>query len=234
MRVAGASVAGPRHVRSGLPNEDAVDTHVWHDGAAIAVADGVGSVTHARAGAEAAARSAIQVAGAWVEKSIDAERVPVLVHKQWQVLLAVPPAQAASTVCLVAVRSDGAWLAASIGDSLYYVMTESSTWMPPDESTFSDTTLALSDTFQASHWATARGSADDRLVAAVTVTDGIGHDVAPGRLPMLLDSVAAALRERGPQRASAALKASLERWNTPAHTDDKSIACLIMDGYTHA
>lgn len=234
MRVAAASVPGPRHVRSGLPNEDAVATHVWDDGAAIAVADGVGSVTHARVGAQAAARSALQVAGAWVERSVHPNLVPALVSKQWQVLLAVPPAEAASTVCLVAVRSDGSWMATSIGDSIFYVVTTSRTCTPPNRSAFSNTTLALSGAFDASNWSTARGDTDDPLVAAVAVTDGISHEIDPGQLPVLLDAVATVLRDYGPERASAELEASLERWNTPAHTDDKSIACLIADGPNHA
>ena len=205
-------------------------TRMWDDGAAIAVADGVGSVPQARIGAEAAVQAAILVAGAWIERSVELERVPPLINKQWQVLLSVPPPLAASTVCVVAVRTDGAWLATSIGDSIFHILTTSRTSTTPDQSAFGDTTHALSDVFVASSWSSSEGGVDDRLIAALTMTDGIGHDIDVSHLPRLMDAVAAITRQHGSGEASAQLEASLNQWGTPAHTDDKSIACLIVDG----
>jgi hypothetical protein len=67
-RISGAVVAGPSHQAEGIPCEDAWDAAVFgRTGAAVAVADGLGSAEHAKEGAMVAVSAAITALSAFFD-----------------------------------------------------------------------------------------------------------------------------------------------------------------------
>jgi len=67
-RISGAAVAGPSHQAEGIPCEDAWDAAVFgRTGAAVAVADGLGSAEHAKEGAMVAVSAAITALSAFFD-----------------------------------------------------------------------------------------------------------------------------------------------------------------------
>ena len=83
-RVAGASVRGASHERSGLPNQDAVAWASVDAGVVVAVADGHGSPRspHSDVGARLAVDTAVRLGGGFLEgeaSALEASFVPALV-----------------------------------------------------------------------------------------------------------------------------------------------------------
>jgi len=244
-RVAGASVPGAGHLRSGLPCQD---DHWWRleDGVLIAaVADGAGSASHAEEGARAAVRAAVDQAATIWQTQDPRQR------DEWEHLLqgafivarlAVQSAAKAlgrpvhdlATTLLVAVATPEQTAAAQIGDGAIIARLVgeglSALTRPPhtehlNETTFLTSDGALAEMQYAVRRKPARGLAmlsDGLQMLALKMPGGEPH--APFFAPLLRFTAAAA----EPERAELQLRAFLQSSGVVQRTDDDLTLLLAV------
>jgi hypothetical protein len=92
---------------------------------------------------------------------------------------------------------------------------------------FSNTTAALTPHVSAKHW---RHLAVPECVCTgiVLCSDGVADDLDD--VDGFVESFMAAHRELAAVSASRRIREMLEKWPTPKHNDDKTIACLCRGG----
>jgi Protein phosphatase 2C len=245
-RVAGASVPGAGHLRSGLPCQD---DHCWQvetDGVLIAaVADGAGSASHAEEGARAAVRAAVDQAATIWRTLAPRER------EEWDHLLqgafivarlAVQsaaktlgrPIHDLATTLLLAVATPDQTAAAQIGDGAVVARLAgeglTALTRPPvtehlNETTFLTSDDALSEMQFALCDEPARGLAmlsDGLQMLALKMPQGEPH--APFFAPLLRFTAAAA----EPERAEEQLRKFLQSPGVAQRTDDDLTLLLAV------
>jgi hypothetical protein len=119
-RVVGVSVQGTRHLREGMPCQDAHAWRVLADGrVALAVADGAGSAPHAAAGSAAAVRAAVDAVAAGASPADALAAALAAVEEEARRLGAAP--RALATTLIVAAADAGGVAAAQVGDGALVV-----------------------------------------------------------------------------------------------------------------
>lgn len=225
VRLRGASVRGPGHVRDGLPNQDALMLRRWHQSWFAAVSDGMGSRPCAAAGAQAVCQ-AVRLVLRGLPFDADDETLSRAIDGQWRTLLAgrrIAPADAVATCLLAWGLADGRFRLAQLGDGLILGRPAPATglWVR-DGSGFGNQTTGLGLEVGASAWCFAQGRLAAPGDGLVLMTDGISEDLGP--TDGLVTAVVRSLRGRGARSGRALLTRELNDWPTRHHQDDKSVA----------
>lgn len=230
----GTSVIGPAHRSGAVPNQDAWMARRLHDGAAVAVSDGLGSCAYAEVGARAACRSVLEAATILFQhKPVALGGMPELVQELWMGRLGShAPVDCSATCLFVATRREAGAFLAQLGDGLIAACSMDGTvdLMVPDKTeSFANLTVGLGSEDAAVLWRTATVP-DDRYHAFLLCTDGIAEDLDPS----MIEDFALSVHEHYvgyPRRARRReIQSWLRRWPVPGHTDDKTIACIHRMG----
>ncbi|GAB4137632.1 PP2C family serine/threonine-protein phosphatase [Thermopirellula anaerolimosa] len=228
----GASVIGPGHIASRLPNQDA--WIAFHDVRAdgIAVSDGLGSKPFSDLGSCAACRAvALAVRAASRASYADTDKAKLIdcIVNKWIALLSPLPPQDCAATCLFGVRIRDSILVGMLGDGLAAaIKTDGSIELLTDkkEHGFSNLTAALSPKTTAVVWQWLECGAEE-CHAIVLCTDGVADDLDD--CTGFVKEFFAAHRNLASVSASRRTRKMLERWPTPKHSDDKTIACLCRE-----
>ena len=245
-KVAGASVPGAGHLRSGLPCQDAHGWKLEAGGALIAaVADGAGSAPCAEEGARVAVRAAVEQASAiWrVGRPHDRDDWGRLVQGAFTVArLAVQaaarelgrPVHDLSTTLLLAVATPEQTAAGQVGDGAVVARLAgeglTALTRPPRTEHLNETTFLTSDGALAEMQfalcdEAARGLAllsDGLQMLALKMPQGVPH--APFFAPLLRFTAAAS----EPARAHEQLRAFLQSPGVAERTDDDVTLLLAV------
>lgn len=223
----GASRAGPRHQHLGLPNEDAWGQWRGRSGAALCVADGVGSKTHARESAHVAVAVGLDVLKSWLRGREPTELARALTAGWRAGLCSGPARQHATTFLGVAVRPDGNAIVMRCGDGLIAVLNGDhlDRYEEADRSFMSDTHALIGN----KGWSPATSALPILGAGAVIMlaTDGVADDLLTEHLPDLLRTLRDHFGPLPAPRRWRALSHELKDWATPGHVDDKTLATLI-------
>jgi serine/threonine protein phosphatase PrpC len=227
----GASVIGPGHIAAGSPNQDAWMGfhHVWGDG--IVVSDGVGSKPFSDFGSRAACLAVARAVHACRSKAVvDHVLVSDWIKKKWLSLIAPLDPRDCAATCLFAFRiNNGMVNMGLLGDGLAAaVKSDGSVASLADDKSkgFSNITAALSTDVAKNDWRWL-SIPENECRSIVLCTDGVSDDLSDmngfvkafSETHRLLSSASAARRTRE----------VLEKWPTPKHSDDKTIACLCRE-----
>jgi serine/threonine protein phosphatase PrpC len=222
-----ASVIGPGHINDNLPNQDAIGHFINDKYWAIVVCDGMGSRVHADIGSIVA----IQSIKAVLKKSdFDASSKTVIAefYQHWLnslKRLAIKPNDAVTTVLIAWGNHQGRFRFFQLGDGVICTTKTNYTSASMDE--FSNVTTGLGLSKKYDDWAVGHGklSAQDKVI--LLMTDGISEDITEHC------EFTAALTiyssNKSPRRVKKHLKNMFVSWPTPFHTDDKSLAMVILD-----
>jgi serine/threonine protein phosphatase PrpC len=228
LRCFGASVAGPGHVRDGLPNQDAWSHAAAAGGRVVVVADGMGSRPLADIGARAACGAVPEAVRAWARHpGADASLLLGLVHLFWRARLgSCAPDQAATTCLFAFMRGDGSGVVAQLGDGVI-LMRDPDGVRPLQErgaDSFTNTTLALGITKSIGAWSTRILAPSCRSV--VLCSDGVADDLLPDRYRDFVGWLEGEISPLPVATRRRRLARELDRWPTPGHIDDKTLAYL--------
>lgn len=232
MEVFGASVRGPGHVLTGLPNQDSWAHAKSGDRQILVVSDGVGSCSQSREGSQAACRAVIDAVRRWSSfPEADTETLFGLIHVSWRLRIApYAPVDCACTCLFAVVDPDGSGLVAQLGDGLVLfsdTLGLHAPWMRPEQS-FSNQTEALGFTKRISGWKTMTLPAGTRQL--VLCTDGVSDDLMPDSLEQFVGWLTAEICPLPAQTRWQRLASSMRNWPTPKHQDDKTIAVIELNG----
>jgi hypothetical protein len=230
-RVFGLAVRGPAHRRSRRPCEDAWRGSLFTDGACIAVSDGLGSRVEAIRGSRLAVASAVKCFREWRRSpGVEPTWLLRLLEARWRLAVAPSrPADCAATCLFGGWTAATGLVAAALGDGVMLLCEAGGpprvlSARPPDHAL--DETHALGTDHRLSDW----GVFHLRPVAPwalVLATDGVADDLMPEKLATFTRWLIEEVGSLPPQTRRAQLRAALNTWPVPGHSDDKTVAVLL-------
>ena len=132
----------------------------------------------------------------------------------------------AVTTCLIAWVSDSGELRTfQLGDGL--ILTSQQTAEHSDTNDFGNITTGLGKSKQFSDWQVTKQKLSVGDVIAL-MTDGISEDLHQGMELDFAHSIIESTKGKSIRQAKAWLKNEFRNWGTPNHTDDKTLALLVL------
>ena len=219
------SVIGPGHLLNGQPNQDSVLVKRVPSGWLAVVCDGMGSKPHSDVGSRQACLAAFNVIRS-VDFSIESKALIKLIYQKWLNSLGDIKASDAVTTCLVAWVSDSGELRTfQLGDGL--ILTSQQATETLDTNGFGNITTGLGKSKLFSDWQVTKQQLSVGNVIAL-MTDGISEDLHQGLELDFANSIVECTKGKSIRQAKAWLKNEFRNWGTPNHTDDKSLALLVL------
>jgi len=226
----GASVAGPLHRQEKKGRQDAWLAASGSYGVVLVVCDGMGSRSKSRFGADVACRAVRDA----IRAHAHAGRAYVpqllrLIHSLWSVRILPAAADDCATTCLfAAVFPWGQLVVAQLGDGMAALANPDGTlaFVESSERVFGNVTTGLGIARSTAEWAVLTRDVFSPGSAVMLATDGISDDLRHDSVMEFIAHVIAEYSSMPPKRRSRALRSELERWPTPHHLDDKTLAVL--------
>ena len=220
------SVRGPLHIAEGKPNQDSSLIRAVHNGWLAIVCDGMGSKPFSQIGSKQACRAVIDT----VKSSpftIDSKELIKSVYQRWLSYLgAIKPTDAVTTCLFCWLSRDGRIRTFQLGDGLIVVSNVLS--KSNDSNNFGNETTGLGKSTRFSDWKVQSFTLEPGDAVAL-MTDGISEDINPGMETQFMNEICNRINEKSFRQAKVWLKNELKAWATPNHTDDKSIALLVLN-----
>jgi serine/threonine protein phosphatase PrpC len=228
-----ATVIGPAHYESGLPNQDSVKTGFKDQIAIAAVSDGVGSAKFADIGSKNACRVVFESVELWVKcRSLEVNDLLRLIQTLW--LMSIRPYEVnecAATLLFVIVLPTKRVIMAQLGDGviLHWNGENLQNYLLDQKEGFCNETFALRETGILSKWKVIDFELLGDVNSFILLTDGISENIEDGQLEEFAKITDAKLRTLNCQQdAEQWLIDEFENWQTPFHSDDKTIAVLLQ------
>ncbi|MEO1940462.1 MAG: protein phosphatase 2C domain-containing protein [Candidatus Thioglobus sp.] len=220
------SVIGPGHLLSGQPNQDSVLVKSVPTGWLAVVCDGMGSKSHADLGSKLACRAVFNI----IKKAkftIDSKELIKLFYQQWLNSLGNVNANDAVTTCLICWLShQGELRTFQLGDGL--ILTSQTVHEHGDSNNFGNITTGLGKSRKFSDWQVTQQQLSKGDVIAL-MTDGISEDINQGVEMEFVNAISKSIKGKSIRQAKTWLKNEFKTWATPNHTDDKSLALLVIN-----
>ena len=220
------SVIGPSHLLNGQPNQDSVLVKRVPSGWLAVVCDGMGSKPHSEVGSKQACLAAFDVIRG-VDIGIESKVLIKQVYQMWLNSLGDIKAKDAVTTCLIAWVSDSGELRTfQLGDGL--ILTSQQTTEHSDTNDFGNITTGLGKSKQFSDWQLTKQQLSVGDVIAL-MTDGISEDLHQGMELDFANSIVESTKGKSVRQAKSWLKNEFRNWGTPNHTDDKTLALMVIN-----
>lgn len=229
----GCSVTGPGNVKRASACQDAWGRRSWRIPAgvanAIAIADGMGSKSESRTGAQAAKNCALKAAKRWTEHpSVGTDWLIRWLEAEWRYSLGTHDPKKCCTTCWFIVSAPGLGiLVMGLGDGLALLAEEDGTLecvLGRNPENFANETVALGAPHMAGDWNVRLFPDNGRNRTAILATDGVADDLLDDKL----NTFVAWIRSTGDlKNPGQYLRRELERWPVKAHSDDKTIAAML-------
>jgi len=229
----GASVAGPRHRRTGARNQDAWQAVRRTHGTAIVVADGVGSARFAAEGSRLACKAAIAVFSQ-LRPCVDPKEIAHSISKEWsEMLRGEEPAEFATTLLLAFRFTTGRLLVGGVGDGLTTVCSPEF----PDHcrvlvrpgGEFGET-FSISSRTGTRNWRIEEFNDEACTHRALLATDGVSNDLLEPRIAAMTEWLRNRFEGSSSRTSRSGMRNLLVKWPTPGSIDDKSIAMMWRSG----
>jgi serine/threonine protein phosphatase PrpC len=225
LRHLSVSVIGPGHLLNGQPNQDSVLIKRVPTGWLAVVCDGMGSKPHSDMGSKQACRAAFDVIKT-ADFSIENKALIKLIYQKWLNSLRDIRASDAVTTCLITwVTDSGELRTFQLGDGL--ILTSQQSTERLDTNDFGNITTGLGKSKQFSDWQVTRQQLNVGDVIAV-MTDGISEDLHQGMELAFVNTIVENTKVKSIRQAKAWLKNEFRNWGTPNHTDDKTLAVMVL------
>lgn len=226
----GASVTGPGHLATGKPNQDSWLSfhHTWGNG--IIVSDGLGSKKYSNFGSHAACYAGYQAALACSENTDVTDRFMIeKIKEKWLYFISPLEPHDCAATCLLAFCIDNVIRVGMLGDGLAAaVKNDGSVVMMSEEKSesFSNITAALSAKTTEKNWRWLLLPEND-CSAVLLCTDGVADDLIDPE--GFIKEFISAYRNLSVVSSARHSFEMLENWPTPKHSDDKTLACMILE-----
>lgn len=231
----GCSVTGPGNIKRSYACQDAWGRRSWRIpsgvACAIAIADGMGSKSESRTGANAATRCALKAARRWAEQpSVGTDWLIRWLEAEWRYAIGNHDPKECSTTCwLIVCTPDSGTLVMGLGDGLAILTREDGTiesLVGRELENYANETLALGAPHKISDWKVRSFPGKQIHQTAILATDGVADDLLDQKLTSFVDWIRSTGELKHPGRG---LRRALERWPVKSHTDDKTIAAIVWN-----
>lgn len=229
----GASVIGPLHTKIGIPNQDCFDTKQFSFGNVVVVADGLGSKKHSDIGSRLMCKSVLE---SCVEFAYMTEQnIPdllKLIHTHWMKKVPTNSYKEYESTCLFALVIDSSLIVAQLGDGMIVAKSidqkSAVVLLDSKEDSFSNITNCIHQSFNLSDWKVESFDNFD-LEYLILCTDGISDDILKGSEVDFINDLTSEYKDMSVQDINKDIKRWLNEWPVPKHTDDKTIAGLLLN-----
>jgi serine/threonine protein phosphatase PrpC len=218
-------------VAAGKSNQDAWSSfhHVWGDG--IVISDGLGSKPLSSFGSQAACFAVEHALHACRNRTeIDDEFLSNDIKTSWLSRIAPLEPRDCAATCLFGVRlGDGVIRVGMLGDGLAAVLKVDGSIVSLSEDksqSFSNITAALTPNASSEDWRHL-SLQEEECDAILLCTDGVSDDLE--NVDEFVKGFIEAHRALATVSANRHTRSMLEKWPTPKHSDDKTIACLCRE-----
>lgn len=230
-----ASVAGPLHVKNGIPNQDCCVAKRCKWGNVVAVSDGLGSKIHSDRGSKEACKAVFEAARCYSNRDMgnfDSQTIDILqaIHANWLIKIAPLSPYDCSATCLFAFLYREEIMLGRLGDGMIVALGKSDKdnliLSENKQDSFSNCTECLQEEFMPDKWEVKIINSNE-YDAILLCTDGISDDLVPEKTIAFSQELHRAYVNMSPRRVTRDIKRWLNAWPTPGHSDDKTIACLF-------
>ncbi|GMQ48455.1 PP2C family serine/threonine-protein phosphatase [Vibrio sp. 10N] len=222
------SVIGPSHVDLSLPNQDAAASKTDRGRWAVAVADGMGSRVLSHIGSKLAVDVAVSSCIDSSEGISDRELITDI-YTRWLSglhLKNIESNDAVTTLLVAWGNSRGEYRFLQLGDGV--ICSNIINHSVSEDDLFSNETTGLGLSKKLSHWRTGRGKLlQEASRGLVLMTDGISEDIEEHI--GFCDTLITRAQRVSLRATKKQLKGLLNNWPTPHHTDDKTIAVVLVN-----
>ncbi|OUR62665.1 hypothetical protein A9Q74_04370 [Colwellia sp. 39_35_sub15_T18] len=220
------SVIGPGHLFNGQPNQDSVLVKSVPTGWVAVVCDGMGSKLHSDLGSKLACLAVLNVINK-VDFIIESKELIKQIYQRWLNALGDVKAKDAVTTCLICWLSHkGELRTFQLGDGL--ILTSKKVLEHVDSNDFGNITTGLGKSRKFSDWEITHHQLNKGDVIAL-MTDGISEDINQGLEMEFVNAISENIKGKSIRQAKTWLKNEFRNWATPNHTDDKSLALLVIN-----
>lgn len=225
----GASVRGPAHTRSGLPNQDAWAIRCSNLAFSGVVADGLGSATMGHVGAHAACTAGLATSSLIARLKIPpGVKTVATLRAIWHQIVESHGTDQCESTCLFAHLDPTFNLFLSqVGDGLLAIRRRDGRVISLERevSVFQNVTQTIS-TVGANAWLTSHSLTLDEGDILFMATDGIADDIETHRLGEFIHYLANTYFGMDPKRRVSEVRRALIGWPTPQHIDDKTFVLV--------
>ncbi len=226
IRQISVSVIGPGHLLNGQPNQDSVLVKSVPTGWVAVVCDGMGSKPHADLGSKLAC-SAVFNTVKRLDFKVDSKEFIKMVYQRWLNALGDVKAKDAVTTCLICWLSyQGELRTFQLGDGL--IINSKEELKHTDSSDFGNITTGLGKSKKFSDWQVTQQQMGKGDVIAL-MTDGISEDINQDMEMEFVNTISESIKGKSIRQAKTWLKTEFRNWATPNHTDDKSLALMVIN-----
>ncbi|EGQ8097229.1 hypothetical protein CGG88_11210 [Vibrio parahaemolyticus] len=221
------SVIGPSHSELRVPNQDAVASRQSNGRWAVAVADGMGSRDLSHIGSKLATHLAVRCC---LEKSEDISDKELItdIYTKWLDGLKdknIAPNDAVTTLMVAWGNSKGEYRFIQLGDGV--ICNSTINHSVSEDDLFSNDTTGLGLSKKFSDWRIGRGRLNLAIGGLILMTDGISEDIEDHL--GFCGTLVRRAQTCSPRAVKKNLKGLLHNWPTPHHTDDKTIAMVLIN-----
>lgn len=229
----GCSVTGPGNIKRAFSCQDVWGRKLWQApsgvASAITIADGMGSKSESRTGANAARRCALNAAKRWTQHpTVGTDWLIRWLEAEWRYSLGTHDPKECCTTCWLIVSAPKlGTLVIGLGDGLALLADEDGKIecvAGREAEHFANETVALGAPHKASDWKVRIFPDNKHYQTAILATDGVADDLLKDKLTSFVTWVGSMGELKNPRRA---LRRALERWPVKSHADDKTIAAII-------
>ncbi|ENU33299.1 PP2C family serine/threonine-protein phosphatase [Acinetobacter parvus] len=225
--ICAATVKGPKHHRDGQPNQDAIFYRVWQQYWLMVVCDGMGSKPYAHLGSHLACK-AVYATVKNCDFAIPERELAKMVYLKWLAYLKeihIQPKDAATTCLFAWGDSLGAVRLFQLGDGAIYYQTETFGQVKVKaDDLFSNQTDALGFSKSWQDWGYQMIYFTQAHHRVALMTDGMSDDLVDEQ--EFLATMVDILKGKNFRQAKKYLQHELHHWQTPKHSDDKSIGFI--------
>lgn len=222
------SVIGPSHLVLKVPNQDASASKMYKGRWAVAVADGMGSRALSHLGSKLATDISVNTC---LDRGADISDRDLItdIYTKWLSELKInniSPNDAVTTLMLVWGNSKGEYRYIQLGDGVICsIITNHSI---SRDNLFSNETTGLGLSRKFSDWQVGSGKLLKNInQGLVLMTDGISEDIED--YVGFCNSLIRRAQRMSARATKKQLKGLLNNWPTPHHTDDKTIAVVLIN-----
>lgn len=225
------SQTGPRHIRTNLPNQDAVIAKKFVWGEVISVSDGVGSRSLSQIGSAQACVATIKLAQ-YLSNSViihSKQQILYLFHAYWLSLLDSHNIEDCATTCLFAMRINQKIYIAMLGDGLITILQKDKRIQfieQHDLNGFANMTCSLNEQFNMDQWNFLIIDSHDVNMICLC-TDGISEDIQMSQRENFFRDLYDVYKLQTIRKIKCDIRKWLKNWGVKNHQDDKSIAILM-------
>lgn len=221
----GASVRGPTHVRSGLPNQDAWAIRCSNLAFSGVVADGLGSTEMGHVGARAACTAGLATSSLIARLGIlPSVKTVATLRAIWHQIVESRGSDQCASTCLFAYLDPTFKLFLSqVGDGILAIRRQdgSVVTLEREASAFQNMTQTIS-TVGANAWLMSNSLTLNEGDTLFMATDGIADDIESHRLGEFIHYLGSTYFEMQPKKRALEVRRALIGWPTPHHSDDKT------------